>query len=504
MFDDIQKRLSSAFSRFRARGILTEANIQEGLREVRTALLEADVNYNVVQEFMKRVSEAAVGTQLIRSVRPEQQIVKIVHDELVALMGPSDPSIRFQKTGPTILMLCGLQGSGKTTTCGKLARLLASQGRKPLLVAADLQRPAAIEQLKVIGQQLQIPVFSEPNASPVKVCQDALIEANRQGRDTIILDTAGRLHIDDELMAELKQIEKKVQPHQVFFVCDALTGQDAVSSAGAFNAALELDGVIMTKLDGDARGGAALSVRQVTGVPIKFVGMGEKLDKLQPFEPERIVGQMLGMGDIVGLVEAAQQAVDEEEARRQQEKFAKGKFDLNDFRNQIVMMKKMGSVRDLMSKMPGMSQLAETLEGSDPDAEVKRIKGIIDSMTPAERSNPQLIDIPRRRRIAAGAGVDPAEVSSLVKQFDAMAAVVKQMASMTMLDKIRALSGLGRAGAFNPGAKLFAPKQGTGKRLSPKERAKLQKLREKEERRKRREERDRRKGDNPNPPGMPG
>jgi signal recognition particle subunit SRP54 len=338
MFDDLQKRLSSAFSRFRARGILTEANIKDGMREVRTALLEADVNFNVVQEFMARVNERAVGTQLLRSVRPEQQIVKIVHDELVELMGPVDPTVRFETTGPTVIMLCGLQGSGKTTTCGKLARLLASQGRKPLLVAADLQRPAAVEQLKVIGSQLELPVFSEPDASPIKVCQDAVVEANRQGRDTIILDTAGRLHIDDELMAELTQIEKRVRPHQVYFVCDALTGQDAVASADAFNKALELDGVILTKLDGDARGGAALSVRKVTGVPIKFVGKGEKLDKLDVFDPERVVGQMLGMGDIVGLVEAAQSAIDQEEALRQQEKLAKGKFDLKDFRHHIVQM----------------------------------------------------------------------------------------------------------------------------------------------------------------------
>ena len=477
MFDDIQKRLGGAFGRFRAKGLLTEANIQEGLREVRSALLEADVNYNVVQDFMARVQAKAVGAQLIKQVRPEQQIVKIVHDEMVALMGAGDPSIRVEKTGPTILMLCGLQGAGKTTTCGKLAKLLVTQGRKPLLVAADLQRPAAIEQLRVIGEQLQVPVFSEAGSNPVKVCQDAVIEANRQGRDTIILDTAGRLHVDDGLMAELKQIEKKVRPHQVYFVCDALTGQDAVASAGAFNEALELDGVILTKLDGDARGGAALSVKQVTGVPIKFVGMGEKLDKLQPFDPERIVGQMLGMGDIVGLVEAAQSAVDQEEARKQQEKLQQGKFDLNDFRQQIVQMKKMGSVKDLMGKIPGMSQMASGLEGVDADGEVRRIQGIIDSMTRAERTNPHQIDISRRRRIAAGAGVDPSDISSLVKQFDAMAAVVKQMATMSMMDKIRMMTGLGKAGAFNPGAKLVAPKQGTGKRLSPKEREKLQKQR---------------------------
>ena len=487
MFDDLQKRLGSAFGRFRARGLLTESNIREGLQEVRSALLEADVNYNVVQEFMGRVTEKAVGVELIKTVRPEQQIVKIVHDELVDLMGPVDPTIRFEKTGPTIIMLCGLQGAGKTTTCGKLARLLASQGRKPLLVAADLQRPAAVEQLKVIGQQLNIPVYSEADSNPVKICQDALIEANRQGRDTIILDTAGRLHVDDDLMAELKQIEKKVKPHQVFFVCDALTGQDAVASADAFNKALELDGVIMTKLDGDARGGAALSVKKVTGVPIKFVGKGEKLDKLEPFEPERLVGQMLGMGDIVGLVEAAKTAIDEDEAKRQQEKLAQGKFDLNDFRQQIVQMKKMGSVKELMGKIPGLNQMSVDLDSIDADGEVKRIQGIIDSMTPEERRNPQKIDIPRRRRIAAGAGVEPADISGLVKQFDAMAALVKQMSQMSMLDKIRAMSGLGRAGAFNPGSKLFAQKQGTGKRLSPKEREKLRKEREKEERKKRRE-----------------
>jgi signal recognition particle subunit SRP54 len=502
MFDDLQKRLSTAFSRFRARGLLTEENIKDGLREVRTALLEADVNLQVVKEFMDRVAEKAVGQQLIKSVRPDQQFVKIVHDELVELMGPADPTVRFEKAGPTVIMLCGLQGSGKTTTCGKLARLLTTQGRKPLLVAADLQRPAAVEQLKVIGQQLQVPVYSETGSNPVKVCQDALVEANRQARDTIILDTAGRLHVDDELMAELQQIEKKVKPHQVYFVCDALTGQDAVASAGAFDKALELDGVIMTKLDGDARGGAALSVRKVTGVPVKFVGMGEKLDKLQVFDPERVVGQMLGMGDIVGLVEAAQSVMDQEEAQRQQEKLAKGKFDLNDFRQQISQMKKMGSVRELMGKIPGLNQMPVNLDELDADGEVQRIQGIIDSMTPEERRNPHLIDISRRRRISAGAGVDPSDVSALVKQFDAMAALVKQMSQMSMLDKIRAMSGLGRAGAFNPGARLIAPKQGTGKRLSPKEREKLRKQREKEERKRRREERN--KGDGPSPPGPRG
>ncbi len=360
-----------------------------------------------------------------------------------------------------------------------------------MLVAADLQRPAAIEQLKVIGGQVGVPVFSQANSDPIRVCQEALAEANRQGCDTLILDTAGRLHVNDELMGELVQIEKKVKPHQVFFVCDAMTGQDAVASAEAFNKALELDGVILTKLDGDARGGAALSVRKVTGVPVKFVGKGEKLDRLEPFDPERLVGQMLGMGDIVGLVESAQQAMDAEEAKRQQEKLAKGKFDLDDFRQQIVQMKKMGSVRDLMSKIPGLNQMSPNLEEIDADGEVQRIQGIIDSMTPAERSRPDLIDMSRRRRIAMGAGVDPSDVSGLVKQFDAMAAFVKSMAQMSMMDKLRALTGLGRAAASNPGARLYAPKVGTGKRLSTKEREKLRKQREKEERKKRREDRNR-------------
>ena len=492
MFDDLQKRLSSAFKRFRVSGKLTEANMSEGLREVRNALLEADVHYDVVNEFMASVTEKAVGSQLIKSVRPEQQVVKIVHDELIELMGPVDPAIRMEKTGLTVLMLCGLQGSGKTTTCGKLARMLAAEGRKPMLVAADLQRPAAVEQLKVIGGQLGVPVFSLTGSNPVAVCQQALVEADRAGRDTVILDTAGRLHVDSELMTELTLIEKKVKPHQVYFVCDALTGQDAVASADAFNNALELDGVILTKLDGDARGGAALSVRRVTGVPIKFVGKGEKLDKIEPFDPERLVGQMLGMGDIVGLVEAAQSVMDEDEARRQQEALLKGKFDLDDFRKQIGTMKKMGSMRDLMSKIPGMGQMGmENLGGIDADEEVKRIQGIIDSMTPAERRDPELIDISRRRRIAAGSGVDPADVSGLVKQFDAMAAMVKQMAQMSMLDKVRSLAQLGRVAATNPAAQIMAPKIGTGKRLTSKEREKFRKQREKEERRRRREERGR-------------
>lgn len=496
MFDDLNKRLSSAFGRFRARGLLTEANIQEGLRDVRTALLEADVSLSVVQELMRRITDKAVGAELVKSVRPEQQVVKIVHDELLEIMGPTDTEIRFEKSGPTILMLCGLQGSGKTTTVGKLAKMLTEKhGRRPMLVAADLQRPAAVEQLKVLGRQVGVPVHAEDGASdPVKVCQNALVAANKADRDTIILDTAGRLHIDDDLMDQLRQVEKRVKPHVVYFVCDAMTGQDAVNSAKAFNEALDLDGVILTKLDGDARGGAALSIRQVTGVPIKFVGKGEKLDKLEGFDPGRVVGQMLGMGDIVSLVEEAQKHISEEEALRQQERMAKGKFDLNDFRNQILQMKKMGPVKDLLGKIPGMNQMAGQLDGVDADAEVRRIQGIIDSMTPKERSNPALIDIPRRRRIAAGAGVDPSDVSGLIKQFDGMAALIKQMSQMSMMDRVRALTGMGRAGMLNPGAQFGIPKGGTGKRLSPKEKEKLRKEREKADRKRRRDMKENRPG----------
>jgi signal recognition particle subunit SRP54 len=432
MFDDLQKRLSSAFGRFRARGILTEANIKDGLREVRTALLEADVNFQVVQEFMQRVGDRAVGTQLIKSVRPEQQIVKIVHDELVELMGPVDPSIRFEKTGPTILMLCGLQGSGKTTTCGKLARLLASQGRKPLLVAADLQRPAAVEQLKVIGQQLDVPVFSATDSSPIQVCQDAVVEANRQGRDTVLLDTAGRLHVDDELMAELTRIEKKVKPHQVFFVCDALTGQDAVASAGAFNQALELDGVIMTKLDGDARGGAALSVKAITGMPILFASTGEKLDAFERFHPDRMAQRILGMGDVLTFVEKAQREVDEDQAAEMERKLRKAEFTFDDFLDQLKTIRRMGPIGNLIGMLPGAGA---QLKGMKVDErELDRVEAIVLSMTPEERRRPELIKGSRRLRIAKGSGTTVQAVNQLVKQFDQMRKLMKSMSRGKMPD----------------------------------------------------------------------
>ena len=376
MFDDLQKRLSTAFGRFRARGLLTEANIADGLREVRSALLEADVNLQVVQDFMAKVNEAAVGAQLIKAVRPDQQVVKIVHDAMIGMMGPVDPAIRFEKSwphDPDALRPPGLGQDDDLRQARPMARRSGSQ------TAARRRRPPAARRRRAVEGHRRS--TRHPRLQPRPTPTRSRSARRPWSRPTARAATrscstppAG-LHIDDDLMAELKQIEKKVRPHHVYFVCDALTGQDAVASASAFNAALELDGVILTKLDGDARGGAALSVKHVTGVPIKFVGMGEKLDKLQPFDPERIVGQILGMGDIVGLVEAAQSAVDEDEARRQQEKLAKGKFDLDDFRQQLTQMKKMGSVKDLMGMIPGMNQMAGGLEGVDADNEVKRIQG---------------------------------------------------------------------------------------------------------------------------------
>jgi signal recognition particle subunit SRP54 len=409
--------------------------------------------------------------ELIKSVRPEQQIVKIVHDELVELMGPVDPSVRFEKTGLTILMLCGLQGSGKTTTCGKLARLLASHGRKPLLVAADLQRPAAVEQLKVIGGQLGVPVFSEADSNPVKVCQDAVAEANRQGRDTIILDTAGRLHIAEMPMDELRQIDHIVRPDEVYLVVDAMTGQDAVNSAKAFNDALDLNGVIMTKLDGDARGGAALSIKEITRVPIKFVGVGEKLDRLEEFHPERMAQRILGQGDLMGLVEKVarvQQELSQEEIEKQQKKLAEGEFTLDDFRKQFEQIQKMG-MKDMLSRMPGMGDMIP--EGEDPEQAMKQIQGMIDAMTREERRNPDIIDISRRRRIAAGSGTDPADIKKFIVQLDQVRTIMRQMAKMSIWDRVKMVTGLGKMGAFGPGGPMLKTKVGTGHRKSAKERA---------------------------------
>lgn len=447
MFEGITDNLKSALS-FVNRGRLTETSIREGMQTVRQALLEADVNYDVAQTFIERVTERAIGDDVLKSLSPTEQIIGIVNQELIDLMGPVDHSLHFAKGSVTVLMMCGLQGAGKTTTCGKLAKLLQSEGRKPLLVAADLQRPAAIEQLRVVGEQVGVPVHTEDPAdsSPLKVCQNGVAKAKKEGADVVILDTAGRLHVDDELMNELEQIDRRVQPHQILLVCDAMTGQDAVNSAKTFNDALELDGVILTKLDGDTRGGAALSVKEVTGVPIKFIGVGEQLDKLELFHPDRMASRILGMGDVVSLFEKAQQQITEEEMEDAQQKMSEGKFTLVDFQKQMRMVKRMGSVKDIMKMIPGLGGMADKLgaAGEDPEKELKRVDGIINSMTEYEKEHPSKIDRSRRNRIAKGCGVEPSEVNALLKQFGEMATMMKRMSGMGAMDRMRAVQDIAR------------------------------------------------------------
>tara|TARA_R110002072_G_scaffold302615_1_gene486769 strand:+ start:21094 stop:22569 length:1476 start_codon:yes stop_codon:yes gene_type:complete len=447
MFEGITDNLKSALS-FMNRGRLTETSIREGMQTVRQALLEADVNYDVAQNFIERVTERAIGDDVLKSLSPTEQIIGIVNQELIDLMGPVDHSLHYVKGSITILMMCGLQGAGKTTTCGKLAKLLQAEGRKPFLVAADLQRPAAIEQLRVVGEQVGVPVHTEDPAdsTPLKVCTNGVAAAKKAGADVVILDTAGRLHVDDELMNELEQIDRRVQPHQILLVCDAMTGQDAVNSAKVFNDALELDGVILTKLDGDTRGGAALSVKEVTGVPIKFIGVGEQLDKLELFHPDRMASRILGMGDVVTLFEKAQREISEEEMEDAQQKMSEGKFTLVDFQKQMRMVKRMGSVKDIMKMIPGLGGMADKLgaAGEDPEKELKRVDGIINSMTEYERENPSKIDRSRRNRIAAGCGVEPSEVNALLKQFGEMATMMKRMSGMGAMDRMRAVQEIAR------------------------------------------------------------
>lgn len=460
MFEGISAGLGNALSFFRSRGKLTEANIGEGLQAVKQALLEADVHYDVATNFVKKVGEEAIGQQVFKTLDPTRQIIGIVHQELVDLMGPVDHSLHLRRGEVTVLMMCGLQGSGKTTTCGKLARMLLESGRKPMLVAADLQRPAAVDQLKIIGEQLGVPVYSEPQpTNAVRVCQNGVAQAKKAGDiSVVILDTAGRLHVDRELMQELEQVDRKVSPHQVFLVCDAMTGQDAVNSAKAFNDALELDGVILTKLDGDSRGGAALSVKEVTGVPIKFIGVGEQLDKLEPFHPDRMAGRILGMGDVVTLFEKAQKEFDADQVAEQQKRMAQGKFGFNDFLSSMQMIKRLGPLRSVMQMIPGMDKLVG-IPDFDAEGDMKRMEGIIRSMTPAERDNPDLIDRSRRNRIAVGSGVEPAEVNKLVKEFTTMASMMKNVAGLGQMDKMRAMSQLTNSLASNPQAALLAQKQ---------------------------------------------
>jgi len=485
MFDSLQDGLQSALKNLRGKGRLSESNMRDGLKAVENALLEADVSYSVVKSFMSDVSEKAVGQDVLKSLNPEQQVVGFVHQALIDILGPVDPTLDLKKD-VTVLMMCGLQGAGKTTTCGKLARLIGKENKKTLLVGADLQRPAAVEQLHIIGKQVGVDVYSEEGAQdPIKVCQNAVKHARQAGIDVVILDTAGRLAIDQELMNQLKTIDAKVAPDQAFLVVDGMTGQDAVNSAKAFNEALELDGVIMTKLDGDARGGALLSVKHVTGVPIKFIGVSEQMDGLEAFHPDRMANRILGMGDMVSLFETAREEFDEEQVKKTQERLQKGQFTLDDFRKQLQQIAKPGLVQKMMGLMPGMGEMTKMLQNDDHEKEMRRLGGMIDSMTADEKSNPKLIDSSRRGRIAKGSGVSPQEVSELIKQFDSMASLMKGMAgggvggAMDMMRKLRS------GELVDPNGRVKKTKQSTGKRLTAKDAQKQKQLRKQLKRRKR-------------------
>jgi signal recognition particle subunit SRP54 len=426
LFDALTDKFNSVFKSLSGRGRITEANVSDAMREVRKALLEADVNYQVVKKFCKDVREAALGADVVKSLKPGEVMVKIVHDELTKLMGPESSDIYFVSPGPTVIMLAGLQGCGKTTTAAKLANHLMKEGKKPMMAAVDLQRPAAIQQLISLGEQLDIPVYNEDSKDAVRVATNGVKAAKSAGCDVVILDTAGRLHIDEELMNEVSNVAKATNPHQIFLVCDAMIGQDAVNSAKEFNDRLELDGVILTKLDGDARGGAALSVKAVTGKPIKFVGVGEKIDNLEKFHPDRMAGRILGMGDVVSLVEKAQQEYDEEEAQKLQNKMASGKFGLDDFLSQMAKVRKMGGMMSMLKMLPGIGSKMGDLDIDEK--EFRRIEAIIQSMTPVERKDPDVLNPSRRRRIAAGCGLDVQDIASLVKTFKRSRDMMQMMA----------------------------------------------------------------------------
>ena len=489
MFESLTSKLSDAFRSISGRGRLTESNVREGLEMVRQALLEADASVEVARQFVESVEQKFLGTEVSKALNPTQQILQIVNEELINLMGPVDSTIP-EGTPFTTIMLTGLQGSGKTTTCGKLGKKLLDAGRKPMFVAADLQRPAAIDQLEILGKQLDVPVFVDRESKdPVDVCKRALKQAKDLGVSVVILDTAGRLHVDDDLMKQLVEIERKVSPDQVYFVVDSMVGQDAVNSAKAFNDALELDGVVLTKLDGDARGGVALSVKAITGVPIKFIGVGEGLEALEEFHPDRMASRMLGMGDVLTLIESVQAKFDEKELERQQQQLEKGIFTLDDFRKQMSQASRLGSMSKIMSFIPGMGRLSGILGemNVDPDRELRRIGGLIDSMTPEERRHPEIIDSRRKKRIAAGAGVEVSRVNELLQMHQRMAGMVKSFSSLGMGDRMRALNQLTNQASANPFGMFGPAKKGsTGKRLTPKEREAQRKRLEKARRDKKR------------------
>jgi signal recognition particle subunit SRP54 len=427
VFENLSDKLQGVFSKLSSRGKLSEADVDAALREVRLALLEADVNYKVVKDFVKRVRERAVGVEVMRSLTPAQQVVKIVHEELIATLGES-ARLNLSGTSPHVVMLVGLQGSGKTTTAAKLALTLRKSGQRPLMVAADTRRPAAITQLEVLGQQLDIPVYSEGNkVAPPKICANAVKRAREAAHSVVLLDTAGRLHIDDELMTELEEVKAKANPKEVLLVVDAMTGQDAVRVADEFNQRVGITGLILTKVDGDARGGAAISVRSVTGVPIKYLGVGEKTDALEVFHPDRLAGRILGMGDVMTAIEKAQDVMDQEQALKVGQKLVKGEFDLEDFRDQLQQLKQMGPITQLLDMIPGMSRLTADLSPDVTDKQMNVIEAIINSMTPEERHQPRIINASRKRRIAKGSGTTVMDVNDLLSQFRQMQRMMKQL-----------------------------------------------------------------------------
>ena len=439
IFEGLSDKLQGALSKLKSKGKLTEQDVKTAMREVKLALLEADVNFKVVKDFIKKIKERAVGQEVLESLTPAQAVIKIVNEELTALMGQTQSHINISPKAPTIIMMVGLQGAGKTTSAGKLGLMFKKQGKHPLMVAADIYRPAAIKQLQVLGSQIDIPVFAKEDCKDaVRIANEAIDYAKSHANDIVIIDTAGRLHIDENLMQELKSIKEDVKPHEILLVVDAMTGQDAVNVAESFNNDLGLDGVILTKMDGDARGGAALSVKAVTGCPIKFVGAGEKLEALEPFYPDRMASRILGMGDVLTLIEKAQTAFDAEEAKKMEKAFRKNEFTLDDFLSQLNQVRKLGSFENILGMIPGMGGLKKKLGDVDIDMngkEIKHIEAIIRAMTPEEKRNTKIINGSRRKRIAMGSGTKVQEVNKLLKQFDEMKKMMKKMSNMKQLNK---------------------------------------------------------------------
>ena len=439
-FEGLSDKLEAAFKKLRGKGKLTETDVRNAMREVRLALLEADVNYKVARDFTAKVTERAIGAQVMESLTPGQMVVKIVNEELTELMGGTRSRLASAPHPPTVVMMCGLQGVGKTTYCAKLGLMLKNQGNRPLLVACDIYRPAAIKQLQVVGEKAGVSVFEKGTADPVEIAREAIKLAKDQGYDYVLLDTAGRLHIDEELMDELKRVKAEIKPHEILLLIDAMTGQDAVNVATAFNEALGVDGLVLTKLDGDTRGGAALSARAVTGKPIKFIGTGEKLGDLDAFHPDRMASRILGMGDVLSLIEKAETSLDEKKAMELEAKLRKNKFDLNDLLNQLREMKKMGNLKEMLAMLPGVGKQLNDVEIDE--RQFDRTQAIILSMTPAEREKPDLINPSRKRRIAAGCGMQVEDVNRLLKQYRDMQRMFKQFSGKGMRKKMRRMGQL--------------------------------------------------------------